>query len=167
MTVRKKLKPGNSKSLWDAVKTAKDIGTSTLPCSMTFGDVKIEEHERSDYFASFFDEKVKTITDRVKIDDLVYNGSRKIDADNQMFMGPADVIECIKSIKCKNSEGFDRIPQRVLCDGILHLQAPLIRLFRLIYEQRTILEQWRVAKIIPIHKKAAKVLITMITLAIK
>ena len=101
MTVRKKLKPGNSKSLWDAVKTAKDIGTSTLPCSMTFGDVKIEEHERSDYFASFFDEKVKTITDRVKIDDLVYNASRKIDADNQMFMGPADVIECIKSIMSK------------------------------------------------------------------
>ena len=43
MTVRKKFKPGNSKSLWDAVNTAKDIGTSTLPCSMTFGNVKIEE----------------------------------------------------------------------------------------------------------------------------
>ena len=92
----------------------------------------------------------------MKIDENVYNGSKKIDADNQMFMGPSEVNECIKSMKCKNSEGFDRISQRVLCDGILHLQGPLIRLFRLVYEQRTIPEQWRVAKIILVHKKGSK-----------
>ena len=101
LNVRKNLKPGNTKSLWKAVNTAKDIGSSPIPCSMTFGDAVVREHERSDYFASFFEEKVKIITEQVKVEQDVYNGRRKIDAISQMFMGPKEVIECIKSIKCK------------------------------------------------------------------
>ena len=101
LNVRKNLIPGNSKSLWNAVNTAKDIGTLTLPCLMTLGIVKIKEHERSDYFASFFEDKVKTITNQVNIDKNVYNGSGKIDAVNQMFMEPNEVIKCMKSLNCK------------------------------------------------------------------
>ena len=46
-------------------------------------------------------------------------------ADNQMFMSISEVESCIKCIKIKNSEGFDRIPQRVLIEGIEHLLKPL------------------------------------------
>ena len=34
------------------------------------------------------------------------------------FMDTDSVRECILSLKLKNSEGFDRIPQRVLVDGV-------------------------------------------------
>ena len=62
----------------------------------------------------------------------------------------------MSSIKVKNSEGFDRIPQRILVDGANELKLPLSILFAKIYDQKKIPEQWLIAKIIPIHKKGAK-----------
>ena len=67
-----------------------------------------------------------------------------------------NIIDCIKSIKLKNTEGFDRIPQRVLADGISVLIKPLVVLFNCIYHSKSIPEQWRVSKIIPVHKKGSK-----------
>ena len=43
-------------------------------------------------------------------------------------MSQSDIIECVKSIKVKNCEGYDRIPQRILVDGIDHLAKPLTHL---------------------------------------
>ena len=51
-------------------------------------------------------------------------------------MSPSDILECLKIIKTKNCEGFDKIPQRVLSDGAEFLTAPLGGLFKWIYEQK-------------------------------
>ena len=56
-SIRQKIIPGNSKSLWSAVKTSKDMGTGDIPRSMTVGGRMIHEHDRSDSLANFFDEK--------------------------------------------------------------------------------------------------------------
>ena len=45
------------------------------------------------------------------------NGTRKEEAENKMFMDPASVREVLLSLKVKNTEGYDRIPQRILADG--------------------------------------------------
>ena len=63
------------------------------------------------------------------------------------------ILDVISSIKIKNSEGFDRVTQRVLVDGASILIEPLSKLFKKIYNQKTIPQQWLIAKIIPIHKK--------------
>ena len=60
------------------------------------------------------------------------------------------------SIKMKNSEGDDRIPQRVLIDGIEILLGPLTNLFKNVYEKKEIPEQWKMSKITPVHKKGVK-----------
>ena len=73
-----------------------------------------------------------------------------------MFMNSDDIMLCVKSIKIKNSEGYDRIPQRVLTEGITYFLAPLTKLFQLIYRDKMIPEQWRMSKIVPIHKKGSK-----------
>ena len=65
-----------------------------------------------------------------------------------MFMTSKDIRECIKSIKLKNTEGYDGIPQRVLVDGLKQLLAPLTHLFELIYRNKVIPEQWVVLKIV-------------------
>ena len=44
-------------------------------------------------FASFFEEKVRIITESVNVGENVFNRSRKIDADSQMFMDPDEVIK--------------------------------------------------------------------------
>ena len=71
-------------------------------------------------------------------------------------MTESDIKECIRSIKVKNSEGYDRIPQRVLVDGEAQLLKPLSHLFYRIYQEKCVPEQWLVSKIIPIHKKGDK-----------
>ena len=59
-------------------------------------------------------------------------------ANIKMFMDEQAVRECILSLKIKNSEGFDRIPQRILIEGIEELVRPLTSLFKLIYEEKEI-----------------------------
>lgn len=98
----------------------------------------------------YFKSKVDQITQESNIDPNVYNGRQKINAGNFNFMNQINVMEAIQSIKFKNTEGYDPIPQRILVDGINFLLNPISKLFKLIYEQKTIPEQWLVSKIIPI-----------------
>ena len=56
----------------------------------------------------------------------------------------------------KNSEGEDRIPQRIIIEGIEQLINPLTHLFKNIYDKKEIREQWKMSKITPVHKKGSK-----------
>ena len=71
-------------------------------------------------------------------------------------MSSDNITECFDSLKSKNCEGYDRIPLRIICDAKAQLLPALTGLFRKIYDQKTIPEQWKLAKIIPIHKKGSK-----------
>ena len=61
------------------------------------------------------------------------------------------------TLKPKNLEGLDRIPQRVLLDGIEYLLTPLSCLFEQIYTQRKVPHQWLVVKKIPVYKNKGNV----------
>ena len=52
---------------------------------MSHNGVNVGVHERSDHFASFFADKIDTITVDTQIDPNVYNGTRKLWATNRMF----------------------------------------------------------------------------------
>ena len=67
---------------------------------------------------------------------MVYNGRKKVNSTNKNFMTENEILEAVKSLKMKNSEGYDRIPQRILIDGIEHLIKPLTILFNKIYEDK-------------------------------
>jgi hypothetical protein len=150
--VRKAITPGNTKSLWQAVKIARDVHTSNYPNEMFASNVQVPKSELSNTFAKFFDNKIKDVMSTVSYDEQVYNGKRLVNSEDKMFMDTCSIRDCIQTLKPKNSEGFDRIPQRVLKDGMEILLAPLSRLFELIYKTRRIPEQWRVAKTIPVFK---------------
>jgi hypothetical protein len=62
------------------------------------------------------------------------------------------IRECLSSLKPKKSEGFDRIPQKVLIECAVRLINPFTRLFNRIYNQRKVTEQWLISKTIPIFK---------------
>jgi hypothetical protein len=88
----------------------------------------------------------------VSIDENVYNGTRKVFSREEMFVGPLSMKQCMLTLKSKNTEGVDRIPQKILLDGVDLLEAPLSKLFNLIYNEKIIPDQWRIAKTIPIYK---------------
>ena len=157
--VRRCLIPGNSKSLWNAVNLAKDLNPSSIPSNMNLGGLEIKENDLSDAFVEFFDIKVKNIAISCKVDDNVYNGRRKIYSEPENFINQINVMNALRSIKIKNSEGYDRIPQRILNEGRELLIKPITRLFELIYESNQIPEQWSISKVIPIFKKGSKTLI--------
>ena len=115
--VRKDILPGNTKSLWNAVKIAKDQNAEKLPNKLYKGGEEIEGKNACNEFAKFFDDKVKNIVETAMVDENIYNGVQKVQANNKMFMDEQSVRECILSLKIKNSEGFDRIPQRILIEG--------------------------------------------------
>ena len=47
-----------------------------------------------------------------------------MEAENSIFMDENSIRECISTLKVKNNEGFDRIPQRILSDGVENLIRP-------------------------------------------
>ena len=151
--VRRGITPGNTQSLWRAVKIARDVNVSTMPKQM-FGEggVRVPENDLPDSFARFFDKKVKDIITSVSIDEDVYNGKELINANNSMFMDCLSIKNCVLSLKSKNAEGYDRIPQRILRDGLEHLLPPLTKLFERIYKLRQVPDQWLIAKMIPVYK---------------
>ena len=155
-SVRRGILPGNSKTLWDAVRVAKDLNSSPLPEILFNNNTEILYNNQAEAFGHFFSDKVTKITRSTILNPEVYNGVPKINCNNDFFMSRSEVETCLKSIKLKNSEGYDRIPQRILADGALILLTPLTKLFNLIYHQKAIPAQWSVSKIIPIHKKGPK-----------
>ena len=50
-----------------------------------------------------------------------------------ILLSPIKVMQAMKVLKIKNCEGSNRIPQRILADGIEILHLPFARLFELIY----------------------------------
>ena len=152
--IRRGIIPGNSKSLCNAVKKSKDINHNNLPDTMKLNEQKINERDLPDVFAEFFSNKVKTIVNNCAVWDSVYNGIRKINSNSENFMTPLNVSSAIKSLKAKNCEGFDRIPVRILTDGINELTPVLSHLFNLIYQQKRIPDQWKVSKVTPLHKQS-------------
>ena len=51
-------------------------------------------------------------------------------------MSSTDILEIMSDIKIKNSEGYDRLPQRIVVDGATVLINPLTTLFNKIYHQK-------------------------------
>ena len=107
-------------------------------------------------FAKYFKAKVEEITISTTVDENVFNGTKQINAENEFFMTELRVREVIATLKIKNCEGIDRIPLRILNEGAEILTKPLSKLFKLIYEQKVVPAQWKIAKIIPTHKKVQR-----------
>ena len=113
---------------------------------------QIEKEVLAEKVACFFDKKIRDLLEEVTINEDVYNGTLKVQPENKMFMDPVSVKEVLSSLKNKNSEGYDRIPQRILVDGADFLVRSFEGLFERIYYQKTVPGQWLVSKNIPIFK---------------
>ena len=116
--IKRHIIPGNSRSLWNAVRQSKNLDIPKLPDKMYLGDELIDNDKIPDKFADFFAEKVDSIVRDSVISPNVYNGKRKLNVQSENFMTPENVVKAVMSLKTKNCEGHDNIPQRILIDGI-------------------------------------------------
>ena len=79
---------------------------------------KVPKEDLPEAFAIHFSQKIDDIISAANICPNVYNGQNKITVGEIKFMTPDKVLEAIKGLKMKNSEGPDRIPQRILIYGM-------------------------------------------------
>ena len=93
------------------------------------------------------------LEENLKVHDNVHNGIRLINSGEVNFMTTERVTKCLNEMKIKNCEEYDRMPLRILKERAKALARPLSVLFHNIYITKEIPEQWKVAKIIPLHKK--------------
>ena len=70
---------------------------------MSVNGCEISGHKVSNAFANFFEKKVNDIVGNTRVDDNVYNGAIKLNAQCEMFMTKINIKESIKSIKIKTS----------------------------------------------------------------
>ena len=66
-------------------------------------------------------------------------------------MTELNVMQIVKNLKIKNCEGFDKIPLRIYNEGAEILIAPLAKLFKLIYTEKRIPEQWKTVVLISLR----------------
>ena len=85
-----------------------------IPPNMKYHGIEVTSDEIAEVFAGFFDKKVVGIVESTSVDPGVYNGRQKIIATDEMFMTGDKILESIKGLKLKNTEGYDRIPQRII-----------------------------------------------------
>ena len=137
------------------MKKAKDSNVDGLPDVIFENGTELNQNQHASAFANFFSEKVNSIVNQTQTNPNMYNG-KKVNVPNKFFMSSSDINDCLKTIKTKNCEGYDRIPPKILSDDASSLLLPLTGLFKRIYEQKTIPEQWSIAKVIPIYKKGLK-----------
>ena len=100
-SIQRSIIPGNSKSLWRAVKIAKNMNISEIPKIMYKNDQIVNKDNIPSAFADFFITKVKTIVNDTQIDPNVYNGKRKLIAQSEHFMQTNHIMAAIKTLKIK------------------------------------------------------------------
>ena len=76
-SVQKGILPGNSRSLWSAVKIAKDTGTDEIPLNMSYKGEPVASDEVAESFAHFVEEK-QTFTSRQKTFSIFKTNSTKV-----------------------------------------------------------------------------------------
>ena len=66
--VRKGILPGNCKSLWHAVKLAKNQGPELIPPNMNYHGTQVPSCDIAEVFAGLFDKKVVGIVESTRVD---------------------------------------------------------------------------------------------------
>ena len=155
--VRSRIKPGDSKTLWQAVNISMNNLNGSLPETVEWLDKKAEDdQEKADLFCEFFNDKTCKIIRNNPYNRNVYNGRKLINNQNVQNFTLAELMQILKSLPLKNCSGIDRIPLRIFNDGKELLAPTILSLMNKIYKTEIIPEIWKTTKTQPLHKSGAK-----------
>ena len=150
----------NSKDLWGAVSKAKGFYFEPLPNIQYKEKIACSDQEKADMISTFFQEKLEECELRTKKDLQVDHGPNvsELNAykDEQIVFSEEEVHEVLLNLKRKKCSGFDNIPMIVYRDGADQLKSVTTKLLNSVLRERKVPEQWRVGRILPLHKKGKK-----------
>ena len=155
--IRSKIKPGDPKSLWQAVNISMNNVSETIPEKIYWNnEVAEDDQKKADIFCKFFNDKVCNIIINNPYNRAVYNGRKLV---NDVTINPFtfnEVYNILKNLPLKNCSGIDRIPLRFLNDGKEILAPTIFSLMTKIWTFETIPEIWKITKTQPLFKTGNK-----------
>jgi hypothetical protein len=155
--IRQKVLSGGQAGLWKGLNLALDKVTGQIPNEIHWDNVTVTKScDKAQVFADFFQAKTKSMVEQNSIQGDVDNGKRVVETEEANYVTLNNTMEVMKNLQLKNCYGCDRIPLRILKDGYLILGMPIYVLMTKIYQQKKIPEQWKMSRIIPLHKKGSK-----------
>ena len=146
------------KNLWKAVSIAQGRQNHEIPDMKMDGDTEAKtDEEKVEAFAEHFEKKIQKLSNESWLDRDVYDGKRKIFGKYRNDWVTEELVtEVLKNTKHKRCQGYDRIPLCFYVDGYEILAKPITILMQKVIHGDTIPEQWKIAKLIPLHKKGKR-----------
>ena len=110
------------------------------------GDQEIAQHMNA-YFASVFTHEHKTLPEfDYVLDEKLCN----------VLCTPSEVGKHLKNLNIHKSPGPDKLLPRILKECALELSTSLCNLFNKSFQSGSLPSDWKIAHIIPVHKKRPK-----------
>ena len=138
-----------SKKFWSHVKSSSK--NSRIPDRMYPGETYRESPlDRANMFNQYFSEQ---FSDESKYDiDIEW----KIDAESDLNFYPETIKHLLNNINSNKACGPDGIHGKILKNCAVSLAYPLSLLFEISYNSGIIPTEWKLAHVVPIHKKGSK-----------
>jgi sarcosine oxidase/L-pipecolate oxidase len=150
----------DGKSFWQAVNRAKGGFHEPLPNMKYKEQIASTDQEKADLISEFFQEKLDQHQTKDKKDDSVGHGRRIEDLrefeNEKIVFDEEEVLEVLRNLGGKKCSGFDNLPMIIYKDGADQLKTVVTELFNLVVTEVKVPEQWRVGRILPLHKKGNK-----------
>lgn len=152
--IRNLIDHANPKSLWDAVNRVKSAPSPTdIPYELIYKDSKITcDFAKAEVFRDVFESKINIETSTVLEETISIDQLRSPDT----IFTAERLSQAIKLTKKKQSYGHDLVPMRVLIDAMPAIFEIVLTLFQRIEDGDPIPAKWRMARILPLHKKGNK-----------
>ena len=155
--IRSKVKPGDTKTLWQAVNMSMNNISETIPEKIIKNDqIAQDDQSKADMFCEFFNEKVCKIIENNPCNRNVYNGKKLIQNKTVNEFSFDELLTILKNLPLKNCSGIDRIPLRFFNEGKEILGPTIFSLMNKIWISEIIPEVWKITKTQPLYKSGNK-----------
>ena len=140
----------NSKPFWNYMRSirkgANDVVFLKEGSAEIAGDQEIAQHMNA-YFASVFTHEQRTLPEfNYVLDEKLCN----------VLCTPSEVEKHLKNLNIHKSPGPDKLLPRILKECALELSTSLCNLFNKSFQSGSLPSDWKIAHIIPVHKKGPK-----------
>ena len=155
----------NPNKFWKAIKSIYPTKAANAGSSMRSFDLQSENTNDAvkvaNGFCTFITTIVTTLREKaIPLCNFVWRPPRPVRnrAENKFKFRSVSKLEVerdLKSIKRTKSTGIDNLPPGLLKDAACNLSAPLAHLINLSLQTGTFPADWKVAKVVPVHKSGS------------
>ena len=143
------LKSKNNKKFWNYVNSKKRVSNNIPILVDKSGNEVVSDQLKTNLFSDLFSSSLPTHDLLTPISSIHSNPLR-------LDFSPQNVLSKLKELPNNRATGLDGIPNCFLKTCHSELAIPLSKIFNVSYFSGRFPTQWKVGKVIPIHKKKSK-----------